>query len=83
VIGKAAGAKWKSMSPEEKLPYENMSTASKAEYARLKTLTPAERVMVAAAARMQQPDGSQLGGTDPNALLAAQAHHGFANQVIM
>jgi len=82
VIGKAAGARWKEMTPEQKLPYENMSTASKAEYARLKTLTPAERVMVAAAARMQQPDGTPM-TTDPHALLAAQAQHGFAGQVMM
>lgn len=56
VVGKAAGEEWKRMPAEEKAPYVEMSAASKAEYARLKTLTPAERVMVAAAARMQQQD---------------------------
>lgn len=59
VIGKAAGEKWKSLSEEDKVPYMKMSEASKAEYARMKTLTPAERAMVAAAACMQEEESRQ------------------------
>ncbi|XP_075263971.1 high mobility group-T protein-like [Convolutriloba macropyga] len=66
VVGKAAGEKWKQLTPEEKKPYEDMSSASKSEYARMKMLTPAERVMVAAAATMQQ---QETGGA-PNGLTA-------------
>ena len=52
IIGKEAGEKWKAMSPEEKEPYETLSTASKQEYARMKQLTPAERIMLLAAQAM-------------------------------
>lgn len=52
IIGKEAGEKWKAMSMEEKEPYETLSTASKQEYARMKQLTPAERIMVLAAQAM-------------------------------
>ena len=55
IIGKEAGEKWKSMSMEEKEPYETLSTASKQEYARMKQLTPAERVMLLAAQAMHHP----------------------------
>lgn len=48
VIGREAGEKWKAMSAEDKEPYELLSTASKAEYARMKQLSPAERIMVLA-----------------------------------
>lgn len=48
-MGRLAGEKWKSMSEEEKAPYHRLSTASKAEYARQKTLTSEERVMFEAA----------------------------------
>lgn len=40
------------MSPEDKEPYETLSTASKQEYARMKQLTPAERIMMLAAQAM-------------------------------
>ena len=55
VIGREAGERWKAMSSEEKEPYELLSTGSKAEYARLKQLTPAERIMVLAAQAMHHP----------------------------
>ena len=55
VIGREAGERWKAMSSEEKEPYELLSTDSKAEYARLKQLTPAERIMVLAAQAMHHP----------------------------
>ncbi|KAL3152984.1 hypothetical protein ABBQ38_012012 [Trebouxia sp. C0009 RCD-2024] len=45
VIGREAGERWKAMSLEDKEPYELLSTASKAEYARMKQLSPAERIM--------------------------------------
>jgi len=63
VVGKAAGEKWKQLTPEERRPYEDLSTASKNEYARMKMLTPAERMMVAAAARMQQQDDMERNGS--------------------
>ena len=43
------------MSSEDKEPYETQSNASKAEYARMKLLTPAERIMVLAAQAMHHP----------------------------
>ncbi len=43
------------MSNEDKEPYETQSNASKAEYARMKLLTPAERIMVLAAQAMHHP----------------------------
>lgn len=52
VIGREAGERWKAMSLEDKEPYELLSTASKAEYARMKQLSPAERIMVLAAQAM-------------------------------
>lgn len=52
IIGREAGEKWKAMSLEEKEPYETLSTASKQEYARMKQLTPAERIMLLAAQAM-------------------------------
>ena len=55
VIGREAGEKWKNMSVAEKEPYETLSNASKAEYARMKQLTPAERIMVLAAQAMHHP----------------------------
>lgn len=55
VIGREAGEKWKSMSAEDKEPYELLSTASKAEYARMKQLSPAERIMVLATQAMHDP----------------------------
>ena len=55
VIGREAGEKWKSLSAEEKEPYELLSTASKAEYARMKQLSPAERIMVLATQAMHHP----------------------------
>ena len=55
IIGREAGERWKSMSNEDKEPYETLSSASKAEYARMKQLTPAERIMVLAAQAMHQP----------------------------
>ena len=55
VIGREAGERWKAMSSEDKEPYELLSNASKAEYARLKQLTPAERIMVLAAQAMHDP----------------------------
>ena len=55
IIGREAGERWKSMSSEDKEPYETLSNASKAEYARMKQLTPAERIMVLAAQAMHQP----------------------------
>lgn len=44
-MGRLAGEKWKTMTEEEKLPYVRLSAASKEEYARMKTLTPEERIM--------------------------------------
>ena len=55
VIGREAGERWKAMSAEDKEPYELLSTASKAEYARMKQLSPAERIMVLAAQAMHHP----------------------------
>ena len=55
IIGREAGESWKNMSAEQKEPYETLSTASKAEYARMKLLTPAERIMVLAAQAMHHP----------------------------
>jgi len=43
------------MSNEAKEPYETQSNASKAEYARMKQLSPAERIMVLAAKAMHHP----------------------------
>ncbi|DBA70695.1 TPA: hypothetical protein ACH3X2_012071 [Trebouxia sp. C0005] len=60
IIGREAGERWKNMSNEDKEPYETQSNASKAEYARMKLLTPAERIMVLAAQAMHHPDGSLL-----------------------
>jgi hypothetical protein len=48
VLGKLAGEKWKMMSDEHKAPYEELSKASKAEYAKQKMLTPEERRAYAA-----------------------------------
>lgn len=42
-VGKAAGVRWQGMTEAEKEKYEELSTESKAEYARLKKLTPKER----------------------------------------
>ena len=56
VIGREAGEKWKSMSAEDKEPYELLSTASKAEYARMKQLSPAERIMVMPTQAMHHPE---------------------------
>jgi len=55
IIGREAGERWKNMSNENKEPYETQSNASKAEYARMKLLTPAERIMVLAAQAMNHP----------------------------
>ncbi|KAL0044112.1 hypothetical protein WJX82_010449 [Trebouxia sp. C0006] len=60
IIGREAGERWKNMSNEDKEPYETQSNASKAEYARMKLLTPAERIMVLAAQAMHHPDGNLL-----------------------
>lgn len=57
VIGREAGEKWKAMSAEDKEPYELLSTASKAEYARMKQLSPAERIMVPATYAMHHSTG--------------------------
>ena len=48
------------MTPAEKEPYETLSNDSKAEYARLKQLTPAERIMVMAAQALHHPVSSLL-----------------------
>lgn len=53
LMGKLAGDKWKSMTPEERAPYEQMSNASKAEYKKLKSMTPDQRMAAAATAAMQ------------------------------
>ncbi|KAK9902762.1 hypothetical protein WJX75_005161 [Coccomyxa subellipsoidea] len=42
-MGRLAGVRWTLMSAAEREPYERLSTASKALYARLKTLTPEQR----------------------------------------
>ena len=52
-VGQAAGEQWRRLTPEEKAPYEAMSAASKAEYARLASMNPMERVMTAASAALQ------------------------------
>ena len=52
VVGQA-GEHWRKMSPAEKAPYEALSAASKAEYARLVSMNPMERIMNAAAAALQ------------------------------
>jgi len=64
LMGKLAGDKWKSMTPEERAPYEQMSTASKSEYKKLKSMTLDQRMAAAASAAMQAvPSGgpSSLG----------------------
>ncbi|CAD7703461.1 unnamed protein product [Ostreobium quekettii] len=53
LMGKLAGDKWKSMTPEERAPYEQMSSASKEQYKRLKSMTPDQRMAVAATVAMQ------------------------------
>ena len=53
LMGKLAGDKWKSMTPEERAPYEQMSNASKAEYKKLKSMTLDQRMAAAATAAMQ------------------------------
>lgn len=53
LIGQAAGQRWKELSEAERAPYEALSQASKAEYTRLATMTPEQRVMQAAAGVMQ------------------------------
>lgn len=42
-MGRLAGVRWTLMSAAEREPYERLSSASKALYARLKTLTPEQR----------------------------------------
>ena len=42
-MGRLAGVRWTLMSAAERDPYERLSAASKALYARLKTLTPEQR----------------------------------------
>lgn len=53
LMGKLAGDKWKSMTPGERAPYEEMSKASKEEYKRLKEMSADERLRAAATAAMQ------------------------------
>ena len=42
-MGRLAGVRWTLMSAAERQPYERLSAASKALYARLKALTPEQR----------------------------------------
>jgi hypothetical protein len=49
-MGRMAGDRWAQMNAREREPYERLSTASKAEYARMKMLTPAQRIVAAGAA---------------------------------
>lgn len=61
VLGKKAGEQWKIMSAADKAPYEAKSTASKAEYARLKMLTAEQRALLAGASlQVMQHQGAQL-----------------------
>ena len=53
VVGQAAGQRWKELTSVERAPYEALSEASKAEYARLSIMSPVQRVMSAAAAAME------------------------------
>ncbi|KAK9792490.1 hypothetical protein WJX73_006829 [Symbiochloris irregularis] len=81
-VGQAAGEHWRHLTPAEKAPYEDMAAASKAEYARLASMKPMQRVMTAAAAAMQDPgsgpaqpadlrrNGAIPGGTAQQALPA-------------
>ena len=53
-MGRLAGVRWTLMSAAERDPYERLCAASKALYARLKTLTPEQR-----AAREADPSFAQ------------------------
>jgi hypothetical protein len=53
VMGRLAGDRWAAMSAREREPYEQLSAASKAEYAHMKTLTPAQRAMVVVGAQLR------------------------------
>lgn len=53
VMGRLAGDRWAALSDREREPYEQLSAASKVKYARMKMLTPEQRILAAAAAQLQ------------------------------
>ncbi|KAK9813100.1 hypothetical protein WJX72_009043 [[Myrmecia] bisecta] len=84
IIGSLAGVRWRAMSAEQRAPYDDRSSQSKAEYARMKRLTPEERVMVAAAAAMSagspQAPPTADGNLPPQGVLDTQADLGAPQQ---